>query len=365
MRRRRPTPAPARAALPAASAALACAVLLCAAARPARAAATLSDYRARVRECLLALDSLAAHEEGATGAERAGTENRAVADVRLRLPRREQVEWPGGSVEVDNGWLHDLLASFERAPADARAAALARAAARLGALHERLAEAQEALRRDAQPRDKGAEKARLEEILRRPEFNQTPGGRTAGNRISVEFFKWLRSLFPEAQPVAPGETPRLTRGAQAVVYALGALVVGFVLWRYGPRVWRVRRRLRVTPEDEGARVVLGEVVGAEQSAADLLSEADELARRGDPRAAIRRAYVALLCELADRRVIRLARHKTNRDYLEAVRRARADLYPEVRPLTADFERHWYGSAPATPADWESFRARHREALQRA
>jgi Domain of unknown function (DUF4129) len=124
------------------------------------------------------------------------------------------------------------------------------------------------------------------------------------------------------------------------------------------------RALRVTPEPEGARVVLGEVLGPEQGSAELLAQAEGLARAGDWRGAIRRAYLALLCELGDRGVIGLARHKTNRDYLEAVRRARADLYTEMRPLTAGYERHWYGTAAATPRDWEEFRAGYSQALRR-
>ncbi|HEV2761860.1 MAG TPA: DUF4129 domain-containing protein, partial [Pyrinomonadaceae bacterium] len=323
--------------------ALAFAFVTCSALVAARAASTFEDYHERVGESATGLDSLAAPEEEATAEERTEMEAETVATVRELLPRREQVEWRGVTVEVDNGWLHDALDAYGRASKpDERARLLAQAAARLTALEERLHEV-ESVSAAAAPRDKAAEKARLEEILRRPEFNQKPDSKPALQRLGERLRKWLDDLFPDPQPLAPGQTPAWTRAAQIVVYAVAALVVGFVLWRYGPRVWRARARLRVTPEDDGERVVLGEVLAPEQTAADLLSEADELARRGDLRGAIRRAYVALLCELADRRIIRLARHRTNRDYLEAVRRARADLYAEVRPLTADFERHWYGS----------------------
>ncbi len=112
--------------------------------------------------------------------------------------------------------------------------------------------------------------------------------------------------------------------------------------------------------------MLGERLEADQTAADLLDEAERLARAGELRGAIRKAYVALLCELGDRGVVRLAQHKTNRDYLDAVRRAaRPRLYTEMLPLTSDFELHWYGLRAASDADWESFKTRCRKALKEA
>ena len=109
--------------------------------------------------------------------------------------------------------------------------------------------------------------------------------------------------------------------------------------------------------------MLGERLEADQTASDLLDEAEGLARAGELRGAIRKAYVALLCELGDRGVVRLAQHKTNRDYLDAVRRAaRPRLYTEMLPLTSDFELHWYGLRAASDADWQSFKTRCRAVL---
>jgi hypothetical protein len=123
----------------------------------------------------------------------------------------------------------------------------------------------------------------------------------------------------------------------------------------GPRTLKPRR---------GPRIILGERLEAEQTAADLLDDAEQLARAGDLRGAIRKAYVALLCELGDRGVVRLAQHKTNRDYLNAVRRAAPTrLYTEMLPLTFDFELHWYGLQDASDSDWQSFKTRCRQALR--
>ena len=110
------------------------------------------------------------------------------------------------------------------------------------------------------------------------------------------------------------------------------------------------------------RVRLGERLEPEQTATDLLSEAEELARRGELRAAIRKAYIALLVELGDRKFISLAQHKTNRDYLNALRSV-PQLHSRMRGLTDSFERHWYGFANATENDWQEFRTGYLAARQ--
>ncbi len=90
-----------------------------------------------------------------------------------------------------------------------------------------------------------------------------------------------------------------------------------------------------------------------------MSEAEALARRGELRAAIRRAYIALLVEMGDRKIISLAQYKTNRDYLRAVREIEP-LYGNVKQLTDSFELHWYGLAQATETDWLAFRSAYNQ-----
>ena len=132
-------------------------------------------------------------------------------------------------------------------------------------------------------------------------------------------------------------------------------VIIFVLWKYGARL--LPRNRAKKKEKEEARIVLGERLAPGQTPAGLISEAEALARAGDLRGAIRKAYIAVLFELGERRILRLAAHKTNRDYLSAIRRERAALYGDMQPLTHNYERHWYGFAPATDADWHDFRTR--------
>jgi hypothetical protein len=320
-----------------------------------RRAASLAEYRGRVHEAMLELDELAETVAGADSQDVAGVFDA----VRRTLPRAEQVRWEGGTVEVNNAWLHDALDAYEKAADDlddaGQAAALRDTAARLAALEARLAEVGGVA---VTARDKDAEKGRLNTILRRPEYNRESARGGALQRLVERFAEWLRDLIPDAGPLRPGTRGGLSRAAQIFVFALSFAVLAYVFWRF----WRRRERGPRKAARREARVVLGERLEADQTPADLLEEAERLAREGNLRAAIRKAYVALLCELGDRKVIRLAQHKTNRDYLQAVRRSAPRLYPELLPLTFNFELHWYGAQDASDADWDDFRARCRQAL---
>lgn len=328
-----------------------------------RRAAAPAEYHERVQE------ALAAVEETAEFAAEDDSEAVAAAldFVREALPRSERVEAPGFTVEADNGWFHDALDEYERTAgartAAERAAALEEIAARLRGLDARLAEAEGAT---GPARDKEAEKGRLNAILRRPEYTQREQQGHALERQLEQFFEslrgffeWLRGLFPDFGPVQPGARGGLSRAAQIFIFGLSGLIIAYVSWR----LWRRRERGAKSLSLGGARVVLGERLGPDETAADLLAAAERLAREGNLRAAIRKAYVALLCELGDRKVIGLAQHKTNRDYLQAVHRRAPRLYTEMLPLTSDFELHWYGAQPATESDWAAFLARCRNALK--
>ena len=108
-------------------------------------------------------------------------------------------------------------------------------------------------------------------------------------------------------------------------------------------------------------MILGERLAANETSENLLDEAEKLARNGDLRGAIRKGYIALLCELSERKIINLAQNKTNRDYLRDVRK-KEDLYENIRGLTLNYERHWYGFSEAEPRDWEEFRRDYKRAV---
>ena len=352
--------------------------------RGATRAATLADYRGRVGAAVAPLEELASLYEragkGADAASGSGSDSdsspesnsdsarglsrkskAAPGRVRELLPPRERVASGGGSfVEVDNRWLHEALDEFAGEADGAKRALLLRGAAgRLRALEAQLGGAEPAAQ------DKDAERGRLNAILSDPAFNrETRREEGALARLLREFLQWLARFFRRSgSPVMPGASPRATGLAQVVVFALCLGVLAYVAWR----LWR-RRGAGPTglKLKRGPRVILGERLEADATAAGLLDDAERLARSGDLRGAIRKAYVALLLELGDRGVLRLSRHRTNRDYLSAVRRAAAPgLYSAMLPLTFDFELHWYGLRDASDADWESFRTRCRQILKQS
>src|SRR5262249_23360833 len=114
--------------------------------------------------------------------------------------------------------------------------------------------------------------------------------------------------------------------------------------------WRARR----APKKEGeTREALGEEIAEDVTAADLFANASELARQGEYRKAIRRAYIALLCDLEQHGKLRLSRSKTNRDYLDAMRSEQL-MYPTFSVMTNSFEHVWYGQERVAEDEFREF-----------
>jgi hypothetical protein len=124
-----------------------------------------------------------------------------------------------------------------------------------------------------------------------------------------------------------------------------------------PKLRRARK-----PSKKKERIILGERLGDDVTGMDLFAEAERLAREGNLRGAIRKGYIALLCDLSDRKVIGLAHNKTNRDYLRDVRSLR-DFHPRMKVITDTFERHWYGLQDSAEQDWARFREDYKEAIR--
>jgi hypothetical protein len=169
----------------------------------------------------------------------------------------------------------------------------------------------------------------------------------------------ISRLLPKQSPVGESGATAISRISQILVILIALAAIGYAAWLFVPRFLK-RRPARKTVK-ETARVVLGEELEPDQSAADLLAQAEALARSGDLRGAIRRGYIALLVELADRKLISLAQHKTNRDYLRSVKGS-GSLHRKMESLTNNFELHWYGLVPAEEHDWVAFRAGYKDTL---
>ena len=323
----------------------------------------LSTYRDRVHTCLIALDSLQAIGEDSDEASRDERIGRTLADVRRLLPPSETVDVDVPTLNADNRWLAKSLQDYvdSASVASRRKAILTEITERLGALEEALVELENKAANTVAAEDKDQTKTRLANILRRDEYEKKAADGNALTRLYRRFMGWLRSIFPSGPQLEPGRAKLLAQIAQIAIVALALAVIAFVLWKFGLRVWKSNSKRKKSGKRE-ARIVLGERLEPDQTSADLLAEAEALARDGNLRAAIRKAYIALLCELGDRKILGLAQHKTNRDYLRSVI-TQQPLYDEMVVLTNSFEIHWYGFMPASLDDWNVFRARYHQAIK--
>ena len=322
-------------------------------------ATTLSDYRTRLSQAASVIQQLETPDYY-TDSSRQSEQlvDSALTRLRQLLPETENVTFNNQTIEVDNKWFHKALAEYEkkRRSGSPDPELIRNTREELRALMQRLDE----MKGIAAGNEKDANKGRLAEILRRPEYDKSVVQESAIERLWNQFTRWLSKLFPRMKPLQPGTGQSLSKIAQVIVLGLSLLLIAFLAWKFLPRYLRNRRSKKRGKKPE-ARIVLGERLEPDQTAADLLEQAEALARSGDLRGAIRKAYIALLCELGDRKVISLAQHKTNRDYLMSVR-TRSSLYEPMRRLTFSFERHWYGFVPPAPHDWDEFRVGCRKAV---
>lgn len=322
-------------------------------------AATLADYARRVSAAVAIIQQLQGADNNEDPSLREPFVVTNINRVREQLPAKELVLMNRQSVAVDNGWLHSALGDYEKATGNRtkRAEMLVRIGERLRALDERLKEMQRG--QPASVTDKEESKGRLAEILRRPEYNRRVAEGSAFQRLLDRIIRWLLRLIPRSKPPQPGSSRFISSITEVVLVLVCVAAVAFLIWKFGPRFLQNLSRKK---KKRAARVVLGEHLEPDQTSADLLAQAEALAGSGDLRAAIRKAYIALLCELGDRKIVSLAQHKTNRDYLNSVRE-RVSLHSSMRKLTNSFELHWYGFQPAVENDWNEFRNGYHQILK--
>ncbi len=325
-------------------------------------AATLAQYRENLQSAKdYTIELLYPDDEEMAEAERLNFERENVAEIRQMVPKNEKVEWRGTTIETDNGWLHEKLDVFEKVSEDAPKRELI-----LNEIYERLdsikIKFEDLEKHAAETRSKDEDKRKLAEILRREEF-QKPTVKTESlfKQILREIWQWVRALFPKPNlPDTPtGGFQGLSFVLQMILYAVVLGGIGFLIYRFAP--FLANRFRRGEKKEKQDRVILGERLSGEETAQSLFSQAEQLAREGNLRGAIRKGYIALLCELSDRKIIGLAQHKTNRDYLRDVRR-KNELYENMNRLTVNFERHWYGFETANETDWEDFRQNYKKAV---
>jgi Domain of unknown function (DUF4129) len=316
------------------------------------------DYQKELQRAIASLESLQKIDEVEYPEYYQDQFTQTSATVREALPEKQSVQASNDVCEVDNSWVYSALEDFKSLTPEKRATRLGQIIDRLRALDERVGYQ----RRAATENDnKVYTKGKLESILARPEYATQERGPNALTRLIQDFFRWLSQFMPGPIKMSPGRSNWMSVVAQVVVIILALLIVFFVA-RLLIKRFAGKHRGKRKSKKRKARIVLGEQLKPEDTSTNLLSEAEALARQGELRAAIRKAYIALLVELGDRKVITLAQYKTNRDYLNSVRN-NSVLHTNMRGLTDSFERHWYGFDEATENDWRNFRSRYQAALQ--
>jgi hypothetical protein len=286
-----------------------------------------------------------------------------VTYIKRLLPKAEEVQFDGRPVQVDNNWLWVLLDSYQQAtdPND-RAAKLNEIGGRLRALDQQLQRSEAGSEARSQSgNDRPAERQRLEEILSRSEY-QPPQETAVSKYIKLglakvrEVLGKIRDAFQSLLEAVFGAGA--SGGVISKILVIVTIVIALVIAvRMVGRIKPVRKRAR-------KRIVLGEEVEADATPRDLADAATAAANSGDFRMAIRKLYVSLLYELAERRLIELEDSATNHEYLAKVSSHRT-LVPPMRFLTDRFDYIWYGMYPSSAEEFSDCLARYREAVQGA
>jgi Domain of unknown function (DUF4129) len=324
-------------------------------------AATLDEYRQKIETAARLTEDLSNISDANTSPnERAVSEYNILEKLRQSLPATEKIEWQGSSIETNNAWLQDKLNEYEKDKTlSKRQTVLSEIRERLAAIKQKLDELQASI---APNRTKDEDKNKLGEILRRDEYQKPKEEeKSLISRLMDAIKEWFRQESPDPS-IAPTSAglESVSFVLQIVLYAVILGAIGFLLYRFLP-FFADRFNKKREKSEKKERVILGERIAADESSDNIFSEAERLAREGNLRGAIRKGYIALLCELSDRKVIGLSRHKTNRDYLRDVRRRR-ELHENMSGLTTNFERHWYGFDEAEEKDWEEFKNGYRKAV---
>lgn len=318
------------------------------------AATSLKGYIHRLDEAAKLASDLAQNEDGNEA------ETAELQRLTGLLPATEDIARDAASqdiVHVDNSWLHESVKKLATDDEEKRAEQLQQISDRLTALHQSLTA------KNSDNAKSTASQEKLQDILNRSEYKpdeeKSSSIQAWLKRTMKRIFGWLEKLFSGGKK---SDEPQGTLGGMpdlARIFIVAALAV-FLIWAFVTLFRRLRQhggKLKKTSRDKVE--ILGEVFEAEITGDDLIKDAAEMARRGDYRMAIRRAYLAMLYEMEQRGKLRLHRAKTNNDYLRELRNDKY-TYPSVEIMTNRYERIWYGLSAATMEDYSGFIENYRE-----
>lgn len=276
--------------------------------------------------------------------------------VKQLIPAEEDIETDGQVIRANNSWLHaaaDLVVKNAYGDEEQVRSMLIEMADRLLILEQRVTASTETVTAADQ-------RAQLEKILARseylPEEKKDSVVKKWARKAWDQFTNLLAKLFGNRSNAVGNSGTGSVSVVRLVVILVLLAAASFGLVKLLQKLRRRRKK-----DDDDIREVLGEELPEDVTAADLLNHARQLAGNGDFRSAIRRAYVASLCELEQRGKVRLHRAKTNRDYLDELK-PETSLYPTFSVMTGAFEHVWYGQESATETEFNDFLTLYQEAV---
>jgi len=324
-------------------------------------AESLEDYHGSVKKARAEIALFLAEDSDLGALDTSKKASAVLRRIAGELSGETEIEYESMTTRAENGWLSQASVAFENVKDPAQKKLILKSVdERLEAISAKMENILYSGQRDTSKDD---EKQILSRILEREEFGKAEDkGESPAARLYRLMSDWLRSLFPEMKPVDPKSTADLAwlrSILQITIFVVVAVLLVYVIYKFAPDLIRRAR------SEKGAgreRLILGEAIGPDTTTGDLFAEAERLARDGDIRGAIRKGYISLLLELSQRKLIGLAKHKTNRDYLRDLQK-REGIRSNVSGLTLTYERHWYGRQNAKDTEWEEFKQGYQETLK--
>ncbi|HVG18658.1 MAG TPA: DUF4129 domain-containing protein [Blastocatellia bacterium] len=319
----------------------------------ASAAVKLRNYESRIRRAVEQIERIKADpsEYGKQGME----------TIVTLIPRTEEVEIEGQAkpFPVDNIRLYSMLNEYQAEDdPQRRVRKLNEIGGMLSALGDHLLRIEEASTAKAETADS---RAKIRQILDRPDYQARKESRLGAflRKIWEAVSNFLSELYAAFVRML-GRLFGASAGASwlSMVVIMAALSAAFI------GVMRLALRMKPLKRRPKKRTVLGEEMEEGTNPRELAEAAMAAARAGDFRTGMRKLYLSLLYDLADRHLIELEENATNHEYLSRVSRF-SSLAPAMRYLTDRFDHFWYGMFPSTEEDFSSYLARYHEALERA
>lgn len=273
-------------------------------------------------------------------ATKAGRTKEAVRAAKESLGRVAKVSLPSGEeVVVDNSALAAELEAYLGGQGQGKGEGVESIARKMDSLSGAVSLYREAERGQAMGPSSGQAMGTVKEVLGRREFRQ--GVAEKGWSGLVRLLWRVLARISEAM----GRTGRFVGWALLLLGAVGlaAMTVSLVLKIAGAGGISLRGRPEETLQrarDEGLT-----------SSEEALLRAEDAAKRGDYREALRCLYRGLLLLLAEQGLVKYGEATTNWEYVGALRLSAAEYEPILVKSTTLFERRWYGLVPATAADY--------------